>query len=261
MKKESLSSLIRLFINYWVVSSFLLCSGFAIQGEIVRGGKETTLSMIPSGVVTTDALQSLGTTYNTCLDVNPILTKSVTAFTLCSVGDIVAQTKQRRSDINWGRVCRFALKGLGSSLIWNYWYETVDDVVINILHPLHEIDIRGSRIIVTMLLEQFLFSPIVFGTWDIPIATLLNGANINAIPSEVRNKLGGLLWSNAMVWTPANIIIYSIPSTYRIGFSNLIDILWQSIVAEVAADCGIEKVKSRSTLQSVNVEVDSSLVS
>ena len=68
----------------------------------------------------------------------------------------------------------------------------------------------------------------------------MNGGSVTSIPSEVQSKLGGLLVSNAKIWTPANFVIYSLPSEFRILVSSMVDVLWQSVVASVAADCGKE---------------------
>ncbi len=44
--------------------------------------------------------------------------------------------------------------------------------------------------------------------------------------------------SNAKVWTLANVIIYNAPVEWRPVIANVVDVLWQSIVSDVAADCG-----------------------
>jgi hypothetical protein len=92
----------------------------------------------------------------------------------------------------------------------------------------------------SMVLEQFVWCPLVFGTFEIPVATLLNGGSLGSVPAEIRAKLRGLLVSNATVWTPANLIIYSAPLEWRLFLGNCVDVLWQTIVSDVAADCGNE---------------------
>lgn len=44
--------------------------------------------------------------------------------------------------------------------------------------------------------------------------------------------------SNAKVWTLANVIIYNSSVEWRPVIANVVDVLWQSIVSDVAADCG-----------------------
>lgn len=102
--------------------------------------------------------------------------------------------------------------------------------------------IRDHTAIVTtslsILIEQFLWCPIVFGTFEIPVSTLLNGGPLSSVRNEVDTKLNGLLVSNAKVWTLANVVIYNSPVQWRPAVSNCVDLLWQSIVSDVAADCG-----------------------
>jgi len=88
------------------------------------------------------------------------------------------------------------------------------------------------------LIEQFVWCPIVFGTFEIPVSTLLNGGSLTSVQKEVNSKLNGLLVSNAKVWTLANVLIYNAPVQWRPAVSNCFDLIWQSIVSDVAADCG-----------------------
>ena len=92
-----------------------------------------------------------------------------------------------------------------------------------------------------MVLEQFLWCPVVFSAWDIPVASLLNNRvriRFRDVKANIRQNLGGLLVDNAKVWTPANLLIYNIPVEYRVPASNLVGVFWQSIVADMAAGCG-----------------------
>lgn len=248
-------------IRYWLISSILFCSGFTSQVAVARDAKRITSHASPLSInMTSNILQNVVLSYDSCLVAHPLLTKSITAFSLCSMGDLIAQKRDQTStDIDWNRVCRFSLKGVGSSLIWNCWYESADNFVVDILRPFPSVNEVSApvRIAIAMLIDQFVWAPLAFGSYDIPMATLLNGGSIKTVPSEVRTKLGGVLMSNALVWTPANIIIYTLPSMYRIGASNLVDILWQSMMADVAADCGnIQEVELKSKSMGVNIDAD-----
>jgi len=249
-------------IQYWAFSSILFCYGFTTSGVFVKHNVKGRHSLVSplSDIISSEILHTITSTYDTCLVESPLITKSITAFSLCSTGDLIAQKRDNTNgDIDWERVSRFALKGVGSSMIWNHFYESADDCVHYIMRPCSGIG-EGSaalRIGIAMIIDQFVWSPLAFGFYDIPMATLLNGADIKAIPSEIRAKLGGLLMSNALVWTPANIIIYAMPPIYRIGTSNLVDILWQSIMAGVAADCGKDKkIESKSNSRIVNIDAE-----
>ena len=91
---------------------------------------------------------------------------------------------------------------------------------------------------VSMVLEQFLWCPLVYGTFEIPVSTLMNGGRLGSVRGEINSKLNGLLVSNAKVWTLANLVIYNTPLEWRLFLGNCIDILWQSIVSDVSAGCG-----------------------
>jgi len=92
--------------------------------------------------------------------------------------------------------------------------------------------------LLSILLEQFIWCPLVYGTFEIPVSTLMNGGELGGIRKEVDAKLNGLLVSNAKVWTLANLVIYNSPLEWRLFIGNCIDIFWQSIVSDVSADCG-----------------------
>jgi len=61
------------------------------------------------------------------------------------------------------------------------------------------------------------------------------------VPKEVKSKLGYMLVENAKVWTLANMVIYNAPVQFRVVLANIGDIFWQSIVSDVAADCGTKQ--------------------
>jgi len=94
------------------------------------------------------------------------------------------------------------------------------------------------RTLMLISIEQFVTCPIVFGCWEIPVSTILNGAPLSKIPREIKDKSGDLLIANAKVWTFANVLIYNVPVQYRTALSSMCDLVWQSIVSEFAARCG-----------------------
>lgn len=189
--------------------------------------------------------------YTSSLAEYPLLTKSATGFFLCGTGDILAQSRANSNDevsslskIEWKRLLRFASKGAFGTIIWVQWYDLSDEFVnhLSIFENLtgsgHEIAAGILRTILLILMEQFIACPLVFGCWELPVATVLNGAPISDIKYEIKSKLGRMLKENAKIWTFANMIIYNAPVQYRAALGNLIDILWQSIVSDFAADCG-----------------------
>lgn len=138
--------------------------------------------------------------------------------------------------------------------MWTFWYDRLDGfldcdsptslyalagVAANVgLIGFVKEHVGAVTTVLSILLEQFIWCPIVYGTFEIPVSTLMNGGELTGVKDEVDAKLGGLLISNAKVWTLANLVIYNSPLEWRLLIGNGIDIFWQSIVSDVSADCG-----------------------
>eukprot|EP00984_Skeletonema_dohrnii_P026484 scaffold15845_cov114-Skeletonema_dohrnii-CCMP3373.AAC.3 len=192
------------------------------------------------------------TTYSKLLAEYPLPTKSLTSGLLCGVSDAIAQFREaNRKQFNFQRWIRFAGKGCVGGVIWACWYDELDgfldqDNKFNFFKLSGIVTdqwikpyLGAFKTILSILIEQFLWCPIVFGFFEIPVSTLLNGGDLSSVKKEVDSKLGSLLISNAKIWTFANLLIYGvIPVDYRPIISNIVDVGWQSIVSSVSADCG-----------------------
>lgn len=208
--------------------------------------------------------------YGKALLEHPLSTKSLTAGVLCGVGDVVAQNRDTTTnDYNLQRTLRFASKGCFGGILWAFWYDGIDGFLrlededatavgmessslsfYTLTGALFSSQVNAAFLgfaknhvglvttMVSILMEQFIWCPLVYGTFEIPVSTLLNGGAPASIGGEIRTKLNGLLVSNAKVWTLANLIIYNAPLEWRLFLGNVIDIFWQSIVSDVSADCG-----------------------
>ncbi len=142
-------------------------------------------------------------------------------------------------------------KGCVGGVIWACWYDELDGF-LDQDNPFNFFNVFGIvtdqwlkpylgavKTVLSILLEQFFWCPLVFGCFEIPVSTLLNGGDLRSVKKEVDSKLGGLLISNAKIWTFANLVIYGVvPVDYRPVVSNCVDVGWQSIVSSVSADCG-----------------------
>jgi hypothetical protein len=205
-------------------------------------------------------IQFVTQTYSSALLEHPFLTKASTGFFLCGLADVLAQfrgfqsssqgqqTKHFLDKINWMRLARFAVKGFFGTCIWALWYDLSDYILSeeNILSFVLSIGfsdvgdtlLNALRTVILVLAEQFITCPIIYGLWEIPMSTLLNGAPASRIRYEVKDKLLDMLFENAKIWTVANVLIYNVPLQYRTGLANIMDVIWQSIVSDFAADCG-----------------------
>ena len=171
-------------------------------------------------------------TYQNWLQTAPLLTKAATSSFFFAAGDTLAQTIDEDTDeVSFGRVARFAGTGFGNGIAWSCWYGYADELLAPVSLP-------ALRVAGAMAIEQFVWCPILFSVYIIPLSSVLNGAPAADLPGEVRKRLGPLLIANAKVWTPANLIIYNVPVEYRVLASNSIDLLWAVICSQTAAECG-----------------------
>lgn len=138
------------------------------------------------------------------------------------------------------------LKGIGGGIIWACWFDTSEFLSISLTHsilqgplyvmesehvsttslskniiPLPTVEELITRTIISILLEQFLVSPMLFTFWDIPLPALLRGTPWYQIPTQIQKKLIPLLVANAKVWTLVNAVTYNIPLEYRVLFCQL----------------------------------------
>jgi protein Mpv17 len=152
------------------------------------------------------------------------------------------QSSKTKKNYDWNRFLQFFLKGIGCGLIWSSWYKVAEGWssgmstrAVSLLAPSSTNVARSLYKVIqtvsSILLEQFLACPIIYGFWDIPVLTLLKGKPLKSVPNEVKTKLGRLLVANAKMWTAANIIIYNVPLKWRVVALSGADMIWQSIIS------------------------------
>jgi hypothetical protein len=194
---------------------------------------------------------TIANSYSSALQEQPFITKACTGFFLCGSGDVLAQLRAKTQEFDTGRLLRFAFKGFFGTLLWAEWYDLSDVLIqeetfssalqsMGIVNP-PEVSVNMARTVALILAEQFITCPLIYGLWEIPVSTILNGASPSKIPNEVQSKMVPMLIDNAKIWTWANFVIYNVPLQYRAICGNIMDILWQSIVSDYAADCGKEE--------------------
>ena len=132
---------------------------------------------------------------------------------------------------------RCAGKGCVGGILSTLWFDNLDhflnlDSDANLWQiasvassPWLRSHLAPAAVAASVVLDQFVWSPLLFGTFEIPVSTLLNGGLPASIPREVSSKLGGLLVANAKVWTPANAVVYSAPVEWRLAVSNCVDLV------------------------------------
>lgn len=181
--------------------------------------------------------------YQFCLEHYHLPTQCATAAMFAGLGDAIAQSKDvmaGKKTYNPTRTFHYTLKGLGGGVMWTVWYETADEWSLDLTHqffggvPEDSNVEKAAQVSISIMLEQMLVCPLMYAFWDIPVPALLSGSPLRTIPAQVQSTLGDLLIANAKLWTPVNIIVYSIPVEFRLLLSSMTDVVWQSINSAIA---------------------------
>lgn len=247
-----------------------------------------------------DIFSVASSSYIDVLHSHPLATKSLTSGALFGVGDVIAQQANRQKYtqnnenneieapvFSGRRLLRYSLTGIPNGALWATYFDFSDTLTtgltenffapaaLSVASPSMSVAEQmivafGSPTVAfsvvktgySLLVEQFLWCPIVFSFYLIPVSTILNRLSsgdvdnrvsnakngdgfqesvpviVRVAATEVRDTLGQLLVTNAKVWTLANLIIYNVPLELRTITANIVDIIWATICSDMAADCG-----------------------
>jgi hypothetical protein len=177
--------------------------------------------------------------YQELLEAYPLTTKAVTSGVLFGVGDAIAQIKAgANSPFDTRRISNYVVIGLFAGILWAFWYAMVASWVTAFASQ------ALVQVLISIVMEQFLWCPFFYSLYVIPLSTFLNGGGLVDAQQDVRAKLYDLLVANAKLWTFANLLIYSLPLEWRVLGANVFELIWASICADVAADCGGSRSKA-----------------
>jgi hypothetical protein len=215
------------------------------------------LGMVPPGA------EHLLCGYQFCLEHYHLPTQCTTAAMFAGLGDVIAQSKDvmdGKKTYNPTRTFHYTLKGLGGGVMWTVWYETADEWSLDLTHQLfggvpEDSNVeKAAQVSISIILEQMLVCPLMYAFWDIPVPALLSGSPLRTIPAQVQSKLGDLLIANAKLWTPVNIVVYSLPLEFRLLLSCMADVVWQSMNSAIATRELV--VDSKASLQAQTVQTN-----
>jgi hypothetical protein len=234
----------------------------------LRGGSHLNLFLICPGVGCA-SFSTVTKAFSYAMENHYLVTQAITMAIFSGIGDYLAQflerrrqtmmeTKSENTTINttiataspsslghdWTRTIRFMIKGIGCGIVWALWYEInelwstgIAKAAVLSLSPSPQSVRRIQNVLFTLLsilLEQFIASPLIFGLWDIPLLSLLYGTPIGKIPNVVRKTLIPLLIANAKLWTLVNVFIYNVPLKWRVGALSCAELVWQAILSSIA---------------------------
>jgi hypothetical protein len=177
--------------------------------------------------------------YNTLLENNPILAKSVTCLVIASIGDVICQ---RLSPgfiaIDLKRLLTFGIaQFLYFGPVMHYWFQLMDKVPAKFGMDKPNTP-KWQTVLATLLVDQTAGSVLVISGFFVLfgfVTNLMDGTLLSTgVPaifaagiSKVKNDLWPTLLANWRLWPAANAINFAlVPLQYRVGFSNLVAVFW-----------------------------------
>ena len=166
---------------------------------------------------------------------SPLVTPALTASLCAGLGDAAAQWRSSTTTWNAPRGLTAFVKGGVAGVIWSQWYTWLDPVVANAFSATENQHSPWMAALLSTVLEQVTFSPMVLALWDLPVPMLCRGDPWHQVPGQVRALLLPVCLENAKLWTWANLVVYSAPLPYRVALTSCADAVWQMLLAEQLA--------------------------
>ncbi|KAK4533638.1 hypothetical protein CCYA_CCYA18G4520 [Cyanidiococcus yangmingshanensis] len=160
------------------------------------------------------------------LRTDPVLTKSITAAVISLVSDLLASSLSGSKLSSRSLMNQFSIGLAIRGPIVHYFHQFLDRVVFaRVVNQSHI-----AVVIAKVIIDQFIFSP-PYNALYFLIIGLLEDRSLMEIGRKIRRELWGVMKTNWIVWTPANIIsYYAIPLELRVLWGNLVGIIWTAIL-------------------------------
>lgn len=191
--------------------------------------------------------------YNSALEADPLIVKSVTAGVILGAADFAGQALEKvRSDkeseksVDFARAARFSVFGLVLQAPWNHFYYNILDSQI----PPTE-DPFSQTNIVKIVIDQFIQAP-VFTVLIFAFLGFLEGKQLDDIKKQLQNDYPDTIVANCewtwcvfsygpshrfsswfslcitgKLWVPATVInIGFVPPIFRVLYLNIVFFFW-----------------------------------
>lgn len=179
--------------------------------------------------------------YEGGLSTHPILVKTIINVVIYIIGDWMSQVGWGRTknllDFDLARTARNGLIGAMFGPLVHYYYDFSDwllpmDVPINRVYKL--------------LMDQSIYFFVKCSAY-IALVGLLRGDPPKEVVQDVKGRIWPVVFRGWRFWPVAHIVTYGfIPTRHRVLWVNMLDLLWSSILAQLASKEGGEELAAAS---------------
>ncbi|KAJ2373572.1 hypothetical protein IW150_003556 [Coemansia sp. RSA 2607] len=199
------------------------------------------------------SISKLAGLWNRCAARSPLMTLSLTNGVMGATGDIVAQcivphfqassstpdgSKDKPAYDPW-RTFRFFAYGCIFGPVAFKWYSLLDrrfplPILLaagkpNRAHSAAKALAVGKR----MAADQVVFAPVAIATFFAVMGTM-EGKSVDEVRSSLRDRYPQALAGNYVLWPAAQLINFGlVPLIYRVPFSSLVSIVWNTYLSIV----------------------------
>lgn len=164
------------------------------------------------------------------LDSRPLLTQACTTGFVCGLGDVIAQTLIEKRQLKSYNVRRTATMGaIGfffTGPVLGTWYVSLDRLV----GPTKTTRDALKKV----FLDQVVFAPALFAVL-LPLFGFSQGMNAEQVKDKVSKEYFNMLLGFYKLWPAAQVInFYVIPLKFRVNFSNIVSLFWNTYVSWLA---------------------------
>lgn len=174
--------------------------------------------------------------YNTALEADPLIVKSITASVILGAADLAGQTLEKKTreqeaaangaslsdnGIDWARAGRFAFFGLVLQAPWNhFYYLLLDGQIPPTADPYTATN--GVKVVIDQFIQAPIFTALIF-----IFLGLLEGKATADIKNQLENDYTETILANWKLWIPATVVnIGFVPPLYRVLYLNSVFFFW-----------------------------------
>ena len=176
----------------------------------------------------------ISSAYFRAIESKPLLTHGVIAFTICSLGDILCQTKIEKHRVDSKRTLQLGLiRAVRIMPFLLSWYAFLPKVIPG-TSPL--------EIILRCCIDQLVASPIMI-VMVFSAMVLINGGSLQDVFTKMKKDFVATWKKGVQFWPLVHNITYRLPLDFQPLFTNFASIYWNGILSYFSA-----KSKDRKTL-------------